>query len=252
MLSVLDQIRDMSIVVADTGDLEAVRRLRPVDCTTNPTLVLRAMDDADARSIVDREIAEDVRAGLAPAGIADRLTVALGAELAGLVPGRVSTEVEARLSFDTEASVRRARRIIEDYAARGIGRDRVLIKLAATWEGIRAAEMLQREGIDCDLTLVFTLAQPVAGTDAGAFLISPFWAASRIGTRPAARGPMTARIRGGLSSRHLRSLQIQRRRNGRDGRLVPHDGPGARACGVRQADGFTGPSGRAGAGGHDA
>lgn len=115
-----------------------------------------------------------MRGGLSPSRTAERLTVALGAELSRLVPGRVSTEVEARLSFDTDGSVRRAMEIVEDYAALGIGRDRILIKLAATWEGIRAAERLQRDGIDCNLTLVFTLAQAVACADAGAFLISPF------------------------------------------------------------------------------
>lgn len=174
MVSALDQLREMSIIVADTGDMEAVRRFEPVDCTTNPTLVLRAMSDPAARDIVGREIADGVKRGLPAPRIVDRLTVALGAELAGLVPGRVSTEVEARLSFDAEASARRAREIVEDYAARGIGSDRVLIKLAATWEGIRAAETLQRDGIDCNLTLVFTLAQAAACADAGAFLISPF------------------------------------------------------------------------------
>lgn len=174
MVSVLDQLRDMSVVVADTGDLDAVRRFRPVDCTTNPTLVLRAFGNPASCEIVDREIDDAACDGLSPSKTAERLTVALGAELSRLVPGRVSTEVEARLSFDADASVRRAREIVEDYAARGIGHERILIKLAATWEGIRAAEMLQRDGIDCNLTLVFTLAQAAACADAGAFLISPF------------------------------------------------------------------------------
>ncbi|WP_417522521.1 transaldolase [Marinovum sp.] len=174
MGDVLTQLKEMTVVVADTGDVEAVRKYRPVDCTTNPSLVLKALEDPQSEELIAGEIEAGRTAGSDAAQVADALTVALGARLCGLVPGRVSTEVEAHLSFDTDASVARAREIIADYAARGIGADRILIKLAATWEGIRAAEILQRDGIDCNLTLVFCLAQAVACADAGVFLISPF------------------------------------------------------------------------------
>lgn len=174
MTTILEQLRDMTVVVADTGEVKAVKAHAPVDCTTNPSLVLGALKDPASEALVAREIEAGRTAGLSPAAVCDALTVAVGAELAALVPGRVSTEVDACLSFDTEASVTRARNIIADYDARGVGKDRILIKLASTWEGIRAAEVLQDEGIDCNLTLLFSMAQAVACADAGAFLISPF------------------------------------------------------------------------------
>ena len=174
MTSVLAQLRDMTTVVADTGEVAAVKRYKPVDCTTNPSLVLGALKDPASEDLIAREIEAGRKAGLSAEALTDTLTVAVGAELAKLVPGRVSTEVDARLSFDTQASVTRARAIIADYAARGTGKDRILIKLASTWEGIRAAEILQDEGIDCNLTLLFSMAQAVACADADAFLISPF------------------------------------------------------------------------------
>jgi len=178
MASKLEQLRKMTVVVADTGDIEAIRALRPVDCTTNPTLLLKAValpalagvfdgalawgrkQDADLRAVVPR--------------VADRLAVAVGAELTRLVPGRVSTEVDANLSFDTQATIDKARAIIAAYRELGIERDRILIKIASTWEGIQAARVLQREGIDCNLTLLFSLAQAMACAEAGVFLISPF------------------------------------------------------------------------------
>lgn len=172
--SVLEQLRDMTTVVADTGDLDAVRDLKPVDCTTNPSLVLKAFDDPASNALLQAEISAARGKGHGGAAIAAQLAVALGTELAKLVPGRVSTEVEANLSYDANASIARAKDIIEAYAARGVGKDRILIKLAATWEGIRAAEALQKEGIDCNLTLIFGRAQAIAAADAGAFLISPF------------------------------------------------------------------------------
>lgn len=174
MPSVLDQLRKMTVVVADTGEVEAVKRRRPVDCTTNPSLVLGTLKDPASESLVAREIEAAQGMGLSPEQVAGTLTVAVGAELTKLVPGRVSTEVDARLSFDTDASVERAHEIIADYAERGIGKERILIKLAATWEGIRAAQVLQDEGIDCNLTLLFSMAQAIACADADAFLISPF------------------------------------------------------------------------------
>lgn len=174
MANVLEQLREMTVVVADTGEVGAVKRLHPVDCTTNPSLVLGALKDPDSEALVAREIEAARAAGMSAEEVTDTLTVAVGVELTKLVPGRVSTEVDARLSFDKDASVKRARAIIADYAKRGIGKERVLIKLASTWEGIRAAEILQEEGIDCNLTLLFSMAQAVACADAGAFLISPF------------------------------------------------------------------------------
>ncbi|MCX2725712.1 transaldolase [Roseibium salinum] len=174
MKSVLDQLRQMTVVVADTGEIEAVKRYQPIDCTTNPSLVLGALKDPASEELVARELEAGRRAGKSAEAVTEALTVAVGAELTELVPGRVSTEVDACLSFDTEASIKRARAIIAEYAARGIDKDRILIKLASTWEGIRAAERLQGEGVDCNLTLLFSMAQAVACADAGAFLISPF------------------------------------------------------------------------------
>lgn len=174
MANALDQLREMTVVVADTGNLEAVKKYQPVDCTTNPSLVLAALSDDASKELVKAEVEKGRAAGKTAEQITDTLTVAIGAELSKLVPGRVSTEVDACLSFDTDASVKRARDIIADYESRGISKDRILIKLASTWEGIRAAEILQKEGIDCNLTLLFSMAQAVACADAGAFLISPF------------------------------------------------------------------------------
>jgi transaldolase len=173
MASKLDQLREMTVVVADTGDIEAVRRLKPQDCTTNPSIVLKALNSPAFATHLSDGVAAG-RAGGDVSAIAQSLTVAVGAELAGIVPGRVSTEVDARLSFDTDASIAKAHSLIEAYEAKGIGRERILIKLASTWEGIRAAETLQKEGIDCNLTLLFSMVQARACADAGVFLISPF------------------------------------------------------------------------------
>ena len=178
MTSKLEQLRDMTTVVADTGDIEAVSRLKPVDCTTNPTIVLKALGTpmfADAvKEAVKWGKSQNGGDDAVVASVADRLAISVGAALVNLVPGRVSTEVDADLSFDTEASIAKARRIIAAYKERGIERDRILIKLASTWEGIRAAEVLQKEGIDCNLTLLFSKAQAIACADASVFLISPF------------------------------------------------------------------------------
>ncbi len=178
MTSKLEQLRDMTTVVADTGDIEAVSRLKPVDCTTNPTIVLKALGTpmfADAvKEAVKWGKSQNGGNDAVVASVADRLAISVGAALVNLVPGRVSTEVDADLSFDTEASIAKARRIIAAYKERGIERDRIRIKLASTWEGIRAAEVLQKEGIDCNLTLLFSKAQAIACADAGVFLISPF------------------------------------------------------------------------------
>ncbi|MCE8019467.1 transaldolase [Halomonas sp. MCCC 1A11036] len=178
MTTRLDNLRRHSLVVADTGDLDAIRRYRPQDATTNPSLLLKAFDLPGYQALIDEELAAikaeigDPQARVERA--VDRLAVAKGAEITRLVPGRVSTEVAAKLSFDTEACVRKAHELIELYDKRGVGRERVLIKLASTWEGIRAAERLEREGINCNLTLLFSEAQAQACFDAGVFLISPF------------------------------------------------------------------------------
>ena len=174
MTNVLDQLRTMTTVVADTGEVAAVKTYKPVDCTTNPSLVLKALADPASEEMVAHEIEAGRTAGLNAEAITDVLTVAMGAELAALVPGRVSTEVDACLSFDTAASVARAHDIVAEYEKRGVGKDKILIKLASTWEGIRAAEILQGEGIDCNVTLLFSMAQAVACADAKSFLISPF------------------------------------------------------------------------------
>lgn len=178
MTSKLEQLRAMTTVVADTGDIEAVARLKPVDCTTNPTIVLKALGTEAFAETFETEIAWGKAQGGASeavtAVVADRLAISVGAALAKIVPGRVSTEVDADLSFDTKASIAKAHEIIARYKELGIERDRILIKLASTWEGIRAAEVLQREGVDCNLTLLFSKAQAIACAEAKVFLISPF------------------------------------------------------------------------------
>ncbi|SDO18410.1 transaldolase [Vreelandella arcis] len=178
MADQLQQLKQHSLVVADTGDLEAIRRYQPQDATTNPSLLLKAFSLPGYQAMIDEELSQVKAAGGAreqqvPYAV-DRLAVAVGSEIAAVVPGRVSTEVAARLSFDTQASIAKAHELIELYEARGVSRDRVLIKLASTWEGIRAAEVLEREGIQCNLTLLFSDAQAQACFDAGVFLISPF------------------------------------------------------------------------------
>lgn len=173
MTSQLEQLRQFSAVVADTGDIEAIARFKPMDATTNPSLLLKAAALPAYAPLLDAAIARaagDDRVGDA----CDRLAVAIGCEILKLIPGRVSTEVDARLSFDTEATIAKAHRLVQLYADAGIGSDRLLIKIASTWEGIRAAEALERAGIHCNLTLLFSFAQAVACAEAGAFLISPF------------------------------------------------------------------------------
>ncbi len=177
MVSKLDQLKAMTTVVADSGDLEAVKAFKPVDCTTNPSIVLKAIQSPAGEALME----EAVKWGRSlPAGgdivveVADRLAISVGAAMSGIVPGRVSTEVDADLSYDTDGSITKAHKIIAAYAERGIDKSRILIKLASTWEGIQAAKVLQSQGIDTNLTLLFSMAQAVACADAGAFLISPF------------------------------------------------------------------------------
>ncbi|WP_148864082.1 transaldolase [Marinobacter fonticola] len=174
----LDALKSHSLVVADTGDVNAIRRYQPHDATTNPSLILKAFDLPGHQNLIDETLAEvkrevsDSQTRVEQA--VDRLSVAIGSEIAGLIPGRISTEVAARLSFDTGASIRKAHDLMSLYEQRGVGPERVLIKLASTWEGIRAAEQLEREGIQCNLTLLFSEAQARACFDAGVHLMSPF------------------------------------------------------------------------------
>jgi transaldolase len=178
MISQLQQLKQHSLVVADTGDLEVIRRYQPQDATTNPSLLLKAFSLSGYQALIDGELGSVKTSGGSREEqikhAVDRLAVAMGSEISAVVPGRVSTEVAARLSFDTQASIAKAHELIELYDARGVSRDRVLIKLASTWEGIRAAEVLEREGIQCNLTLLFSDAQAQACFDAGVFLVSPF------------------------------------------------------------------------------
>ena len=153
MANQLESLRKHSIVVADTGDIDAIARWKPQDATTNPSLLLTAAQDARYLHLVDADI--------------DRMFVGFGKEILGHIAGRVSTEVDARLSFDTDGSIRKAERLIALYESAGVSRERVLIKLASTWEGIRAAERLEKNGIHCNMTLLFSFAQAVACADAG-------------------------------------------------------------------------------------
>lgn len=171
MTSKLEQLKQFTTVVADTGDLDAIARLQPVDATTNPSLLLKA---AALPRYADL-LRQAVDAGKGDLGLAcDHFAVAVGQEILKVIPGRISTEVDARLSFDTEATLQRAERLIGLYEKAGIGRERVLIKIASTWEGIRAAESLEKAGVQTNLTLLFAFAQAQACADAGVFLISPF------------------------------------------------------------------------------
>ena len=168
----IDQLKQYTAVVADTGNFKQLAQFAPKDATTNPSLILKAVQHADYAPLLQETVAQ--HKSLPLEGIVDQVLVRFGQEILKVVPGRVSTEVDARLSFDTACSVARARRIIELYEAAGVGRERVLIKLASTWEGIQAARILQRDGINCNLTLLFSFCQAVACGDAGVKLISPF------------------------------------------------------------------------------
>ena len=171
MTSKLEQLKQFTTVVADTGDLDAIARLQPVDATTNPSLLLKAAALPRYADLLNQAVS----AGQGNLGLAcDHFAVAVGQEILKVIPGRISTEVDARLSFDTDATLRRAERLIGLYEKAGIGHDRVLIKIASTWEGIRAAEQLEKTGVQTNLTLLFAFAQAQACADAGVFLISPF------------------------------------------------------------------------------
>lgn len=178
MTNKLQQLKQMTVVVADTGDIEAIKRYRPQDATTNPSLLLKAAQVPEYSGYITDSVARAARQG-GPNGeqltdAVDRFAVAIGLEILKIIPGRVSTEVDARLSFDTEAMIAKARKLIGLYNEMGINNDRILIKVASSWEGIRAAERLEKEGINCNLTLLFGFAQAAACADAGVYLISPF------------------------------------------------------------------------------
>ena len=178
MTNQLDSLRELTVVVADTGDIDAIRQYKPEDATTNPSLILSAAALPQYAPLIDEAIAygkqqsQDKAQQLIDAE--DKLAVNIGLEILKLVPGRVSTEVDARLSYDTEATVAKARKLIALYEAAGINKNRILIKIASTWQGIRAAEILEKEGINCNLTLLFSEAQARACAEAGVYLISPF------------------------------------------------------------------------------
>ncbi len=178
MTSKLDQLKAMTDVVADTGDIEAIRRFQPLDATTNPSLLLKAASLPHYAKLLDqaREWATDLGGSDAErlANCCDRFAVDVGKEILAIIPGKISTEVDARLSFDEAATRDRARKLIGMYEEAGIARERILIKTASTWEGIRAAADLEKEGINCNLTLLFGFGQAAACADAGVFLISPF------------------------------------------------------------------------------
>ena len=174
----LEQLRRYTTVVADTGDFESMKAYRPQDATTNPSLILQAAGKPEYRHLLERAIADAKAVGSADSLLVetamDRILVLFGLEILKIVPGRVSTEVDARLSFDAAGTVGKARQLIAAYESEGQPRERILIKIAATWEGIKAAEVLEKEGIRCNLTLLFSFAQAVACAEAGVRLISPF------------------------------------------------------------------------------
>lgn len=178
MQNQLEQLKALTTVVADTGDIEAIRQFTPVDATTNPSLLLKAAGITDYAPLLDqaREWADQQGnvGELRLQDLTDAFAVKIGREILDIIPGRISTEVDARLSFDTAATVARAHKLIALYDAEGISKDRVLIKIASTWEGIQAARELEQQGIQCNLTLLFSMAQAVACADAGVYLISPF------------------------------------------------------------------------------
>ena len=174
----LEQLKQFTAVVADTGDIDAIRRFHPLDATTNPSLLLKAATLPSYSKLVEESRAWANRQSGSNAqqlsACVDKLAVAIGCEILQSIPGRISTEVDARLSFDTRATIEKARRLIDLYEQAGVGRERVLIKTASTWEGIRAAEILEKESINCNLTLLFSFSQAAACADAGITLISPF------------------------------------------------------------------------------
>ena len=181
MANLLDQLKQMTVVVADTGDIQAIEKYTPRDATTNPSLITAAAQMPQYQGIVDdtlkaarQSLGADAPASEVVSLAFDRLAVSFGLKILEIIPGRVSTEVDARLSYDTEATIAKGRDLIAQYEAAGVSRDRILIKIASTWEGIQAAAVLEKEGIHCNLTLLFGLHQAVACAENGITLISPF------------------------------------------------------------------------------
>ena len=206
-MNLLDSLKKYSVIVADTGDIDSIARLHPQDATTNPSLLYQSAQNPKYRALVDDALAHGMRAkgdrAAKVEAVMEKLYVNFGREILKHVEGRVSTEVDARLSFDVEGSLKKAHSYIELYEQAGIKRERILIKLSSTWEGIRAAEKLEREGIRCNMTLLFSFAQAVASADAGVRLISPFvgriydWykAARKVDDIPAAEDPGVQSVR---------------------------------------------------------
>ena len=179
MVSQLDSLKKFSSVVADTGDIDSIQKFNPDDCTTNPSLIFKAVQSNKYKKLVDEVISNSKSRKFSQTEdqvnyIADQLTIAFGIELTKIVPGYVSTEVDSDLSFNTDATVEKAKQIINSYEQSGVPKNRILIKIAGTWEGIQAVKKLEAEGISCNCTLIFSLTQAIACAEAGAFLISPF------------------------------------------------------------------------------
>ena len=179
MVSQLDSLKKFSSVVADTGDIDSIQKFNPDDCTTNPSLIFKAVQSNKYKKLFDEVLANSKSRKFTQTNdqvnyIADQLTIAFGIELTKIVPGYVSTEVDSDLSFNTEATVEKAKQIINSYEQSGVPKNRILIKIAGTWEGIQAVKKLEAEGISCNCTLIFSLTQAIACAEAGAFLISPF------------------------------------------------------------------------------
>ncbi len=220
MSTKLEQLKAMTDVVADTGDIEAIRRFTPQDATTNPSLLLKAAQLPQYRQLLAEIVSEHLvqRDEAALKAAVMEFAVAIGREICQLVPGKVSTEVDARLSFNTQATVEEARQLIKLYEKQGIDKSRLLIKVASTWEGIQAAAILEKEGIECNLTLLFNLAQAAACAEAGATLISPFvgrildWHVARGNTPDSpAQDPGVLSVSGML----LQTTRLQHGGNGR-------------------------------------
>ena len=231
MASFLEQLRGYTTVVSDSGDFNAIQQFRPQDATTNPSLIAAAAEKAEYQPVVDavlKQVRKDAGPGPSDKEVAARafrpLEVAFGLKILDIVPGRVSTEVDARLSYDTQKSIAEAHEIIALYDKAGISRDRVLIKLASTWEGIKAAEILEKEGIHCNMTLLFGLHQAVAAAEAKATLISPF--VGRIldwykKNEPSRNNDWPQRSRRRVRHHHLQLLQEIRLQDRRHGRQLP-------------------------------
>jgi len=168
----LEQLKKFTTVVADTGDFQSIQQYTPRDATTNPSLILKAVQKAEYKPLLEKAVRDNLNGSTSE--VIDHLLIAFGKQILNVIPGRVSTEIDARLSFDTEGSIVKARELIAMYEKAGVPRERVLIKMASTWEGIKAAEVLEKEGIRCNMTLLFSLCQAIACAEAGAQLISPF------------------------------------------------------------------------------